>query len=256
MQLVDILDWQADNGKDMSNPLPQAYELTGVTGKMITSLLTEEDVSIAVQSLACMLKDSIPNSAGAGSGASIIDANGRGESVGATDKFVLKADKLQYRLGQGPCLSAWKEQRPIIVEDIRKQTRWPEWTAAVADLSLRSVISTPLTLGRRQIGAMKVYSPQPSTFDEGSVFLIEQLARPAAVLLAHARDRKAATRMNKELAQALANRDMISTAQGILIERMNLNQQEALDVLLARSRGESTPLHEVARHILQETIPE
>jgi hypothetical protein len=38
---------------------------------------------------------------------------------------------------------------------------------------------------------------------------------------------------------------------------MNLNSQEALEVLLARSRGESTPLHEVAREILhQATVGE
>jgi AmiR/NasT family two-component response regulator len=50
--------------------------------------------------------------------------------------------------------------------------------------------------------------------------------------------------MSEELAEALANRDMIAKVQGILIERMNLNSQEALEVLLARSRGESTPLHD------------
>jgi hypothetical protein len=35
----------------MRDSLPQAYELTAVTGKMITGLLTEEDASKAVQAL-------------------------------------------------------------------------------------------------------------------------------------------------------------------------------------------------------------
>ncbi|WP_458780591.1 GAF domain-containing protein [Arthrobacter sp. D3-16] len=234
--------------------LPQAYELTAVTGKMITRLLTEEDASKAVQSLAYVLKDSIPNSAGAG--ASIIDPRGRSESTGATDTVVLRADKLQYELGEGPCLSAWAEQRPIIIQDTQEDVRWPRWTAAVADLPLRSVLSAPLTAGGREIGALKVYSPLPLAFDDNSVFQIERLASPAAVLLGHARDREAAQRMSEEMAEALTRRDLVSKAQGILIERMNMNSQEALAVLLARSRGEGTPLHDVARDILQKASRE
>jgi GAF domain-containing protein len=165
---------------------------------------------------------------------------------------MLQADKLQYELGEGPCLSAWAEQRPVIIQDTKEETRWPRWTAAVEDLPLRSVLSAPLTTRGRQIGALKVYSPFPLAFDDNSVLLIERLASPAAVLLSHIRDREAAQRMSEEMAEALANRDMISKVQGILIERMNLNSQEALEILLARSRGESTPLHRVARDILQQ----
>ncbi len=238
----------------MNYLLPPAYELAGLTGRMITGLLSAEDASRAVQFLASALRDVIPHSAGAA--VSLISADGRGETIGATDNLVLRADSLQYELGQGPCLSAWAGQRAVIIQDTREETRWPEWTAAVADFPLRSVVSAPLTPRGRPIGALKVYSPVPLAFDDNSVFLIERLAAPAAVLLDHVRDRETAQRMTEELAEALANRDMISKAQGILIERLNLNSQEALDVLLARSRGESTPLHDVAREVLKETIGE
>ncbi|WP_461173403.1 GAF and ANTAR domain-containing protein [Arthrobacter sp. Z1-9] len=238
----------------MKDSLPQAYELAGVTGKMISSLPTEEDASKAVQSLAYVLKESIASSTGAG--ASIIDPRAHSESTGATDTVVLRADKLQYELGEGPCLSAWAEQRPIIIQDTQEDVRWPRWTAAVADLPLRSVLSAPLTTGGREIGALKVYSPLPLAFDDNSVFLIERLASPAAVLLRHIRDRQAAQRMSEELAEALANRDLVSKVLGILIERMNLNSQEALEVLLARSRGEGRPLHDVARDTLQRATRE
>jgi hypothetical protein len=50
----------------MNYSLPQAYELGGIVGRMSTGLLTEKDASKAVQSLAYVLKESVPNSAGAG----------------------------------------------------------------------------------------------------------------------------------------------------------------------------------------------
>lgn len=231
----------------MDNPLPLANELAALTGQ-VGGFLTEENASKAVQSLAYVLKDAIPNSAGAG--ASIINSRGRSESSGVTDPVVLRADKLQYELGQGPCLSAWAEQRAIIIQDTRQETRWPKWTAAVADLPLRSVLSAPLTTDGRRIGAIKVYSPVPLAFDDHAVFLIERLASPAAALLGNARDREATRRLGSQLGGALANRDMVSRAEGILMERMDLTSREALEVMLTASRGEDKPLHEVAHEIV------
>ena len=229
----------------MDNSLPLAHELAG---QALGGFLTEETASKAVQSLAYVLRDSIPNSAGAG--ASIINARGRRESAGATDPVVLRADKLQYELGQGPCLSAWAEQRAIIIQDTRQETRWPKWIAAISDLPLRSVLSAPLTTEGRRIGAMKVYSPSPLIFDDHSVFLIERLANPAAVLLGNVRDREAAQRLNLQLVDALVNRDRISQAQGILAARMDCTPRDALDVMLATSRTEGKPLQEVAGDIV------
>jgi GAF domain-containing protein len=234
----------------MDSPLPLANELAALTGRMAGGYLSEESASKAVQSLAYVLKDSVPGSAGAG--ASIINARGRRESTGATDPVVLQADKLQYELGQGPCLSAWAEQRAIIIRDTTEETRWPEWTAAVAELPLRSVLSAPLTTDGRHIGALKVYSPTPDAFDDHSVFLIERLATPAAAMLGNARDREATQRLSSQLVEALANRDMISKAQGVLIERMNLTSREAMTIMLSASRGEGKPLHEVAQEILHD----
>ncbi|NUP58078.1 MAG: GAF and ANTAR domain-containing protein [Pseudarthrobacter sp.] len=235
----------------MDNSLPLATELAKLTGQVAGGFLTEENAARAVQSLAYVLRDSIPHSAGAG--ASIINSRGRRESAGATDTVVLRADKLQYELGQGPCLTAWAEQRAVIIQDTRQETRWPEWTAAIANLPIRSVLSAPLTTEGRRIGALKVYSPMPLVFDDHSVFLIERLGAPAAVLLGNARDREATQRLSSQLVEALANRDTISRAEGILIERLHLDSREALGTMLKTSRQEGKPLHQVAQAIVDGT---
>jgi len=237
--------------KAMEYSLPLADELAALTGRMAGGFLTKESASKAVQFLAYVLKDAVPGATGAG--ASIINARGRRESAGATDPVVLQADKLQYELGQGPCLSAWAEQRALIIQDTRDETRWPEWTAAVTDLPLRSVLSAPLTTEGRRIGALKVYSATPGAFDDHSVFLMERLSVPAAVMLGNARDREANGRLSSRLVEALANRDLISRAQGVLIERMSLTSAEALTVMLSTSRLQDEPLHQVARGILAGT---
>lgn len=235
----------------MDNSLPLANELAALLGPAAGGFLTQETASKAVQSLAYVLRDTIPNSAGAG--ASVINTRGRSESSGATDLAVLRADRLQYELGQGPCLSAWAEQRAIIIQDTKEENRWPEWTAAVADLPLRSVLSVPLTTEGRRIGAMKIYSPLPMAFDDHSVFLIERLAVPAAALLGNAMDREGRQRLSSQLVEALARRDVISRAEGVLMERVNLTAGEALHTMLMASLDGDKPLHEVAREIVHGT---
>ena len=233
----------------MDEPFALLSELAGLTGPDLEQSLTEESTARAVQSLAYILRDLVPTSAGAG--ASLINPLGRWESSGATDPVVLEADQLQYDLGQGPCLSVWAEQRPIIIQDIFAEGRWPEWTYAVSQLPLRSVLSAPLTVEGQRLGALKVYSPIPTVFDDRSVFLIERLALAAAVLLGNAREREATRRLGSQLAEALGNRNMISRAEGILIERLRLTSHEALTAMITTSRTEDKPLHQVARNIVE-----
>ncbi len=113
----------------------------------------------------------------------------------------------------------------------------------------------PTTDGRR-IGAIKVYSPAPFTFDDRSVFLIEKLTEPAAVLLANVRDREATQRVSAQLVHALAERDTIARAQGIMSERRKLTSRAALDLLLRASRGENKRLHDIAMDIIHSTTKE
>lgn len=232
----------------MEGELPLADELAVLTSRVADLLLTRETVEESVHALARALTEAIPGTTGAG--VSLIDGRGRRTSTGATDPVVLDADRLQYHLGQGPCLTAWAQQATVTIEDTRTETRWPAWTAAVADLPLRSVISAPLPTSKGAIGAMKVYSKAPGGFDPRSVRLLELLARPAALMLAHTQARDTARRLSERLSRTLADRDAIRTASGIVMERSDLSPEQALSALVAASRSRNSPLHQLARDII------
>jgi GAF domain-containing protein len=170
-------------------------------------------------------------------------------------KVVLDADQWQYDLGQGPCLTAWAQQVTVNVEDTRTEKRWPAWTRAIADLPLRSVISSPLSTPERAIGALKVYSPAPGRFDAGAVRMIELLALPAALMLANTVARDSAQRLSEGLIRALADRDAVRTATGILMERFHLNPDLVLATLITTSRERHEPLYRLSREIIDGVQP-
>lgn len=232
----------------MQANLPLADELAALTARIADLLLTHETVDEAVSALAQALKEAIPGTLGAG--VSLMDTRGRRTSTAFTDPDILRADQLQYDLGQGPCLTAWAQQATVTVDDCRTDHRWPAWSRAITDLPLRSVISTPLSTPDGAIGALKVYSPLPNGFDSKAIRLLELLARPAALMLANTQARDTAQRLSDGLIGALGARDAIGTATGIVMERLRINRDQALATLITASRRRNEPLHQLSRDII------
>jgi GAF domain-containing protein len=154
----------------MAQQLP-LDELSTVIARIQGLLLTEEKVNTAVRLLAQAAKESVPGTIGAG--VSLMDARGRRISSGYTDRIVAQTDAMQYECGEGPCLTAWATEKPVLLEDIREESRWPDWRRAVQGLPVRSVVSAPLIAGKESIGALKLYagprilltSPAPLCFN-------------------------------------------------------------------------------------------
>jgi GAF domain-containing protein len=226
-------------------------ELSAAIGRIKGLLLTEEKVDRAVQLLARAIKDAIPGTVGAG--VSLLDARGRRTSAGFTDHIVKQADALQYQLGQGPCLTAWAAEETILVDDVQTDPRWPQWSAAVTALPVRSVVSAPLISGKECLGALKIYSPLPSAYGADTRRLLEQFAAPAATLLSHIQTSEAPKRISETLQNALHHRDTINRACGILMERQGLNHEQALQHLMARARETGTSPKQVSAELIAGT---
>jgi transcriptional regulator with GAF, ATPase, and Fis domain len=226
-------------------------ELTLALARIRGLLLTEEKVDRAVQRLAEGVRDAFPGSSGAG--VSLLDERGRRTSEGATDAVVLEADAAQYELGQGPCLTAWATERTVVVTDVATDDRWPVWSQAVRDLSIRSVISSPLMAGTRCLGALKIYSTQPGAYDASTARPLEKLAVPAATLLDNIQSSEAPQRFTEVLASALDSRDTINRAQGFLMQLHGIDQAAALQELVELSRAGRQSLLSISSEILAGT---
>jgi GAF domain-containing protein len=228
-------------------------EIGPIIGRAQGLLLTEQTAQQAVSALATAAKEAIPHAIGAG--VSLIKDNQR-TSVGATDRFVLQADDLQYDLGSGPCLSAWSEGRATYIEDTETDQRWHRWSAAAARTGVRSCFSVPLERGPHGIGAMKIYAAAPDAFTVQDQKVLTHLATSAAVLLGHIQASDTPQRISETFKETLRVRDLIATARGIVMEQYDLPEDEALSHLLTRAGNEGLALHELAQSVFRrETRP-
>lgn len=242
----------------MTRKQQMAGELPEIFARVAGLLLTETVVDRAVESLAQVAHESLAGSVGAG--CTLIDVQGRPTSRASTNSLVEEVDGLQYDLGEGPCLSAWAGAKPVRVDDLRKEQRWPEWTAASAPLGLLSCISVPLLVpdinGASEpepAGALKVYADRPHAFDDRSEQILSLLAGPAALFLSNLQARERAAYVSEALKDALHSRSVIDMAKGVLIERLKVTEHGALQVMIARARSQEILLSSVAQEVLGQT---
>lgn len=237
----------------MAVKLPLADELAAVFARATELLLTEETVSRALELITAAAEAAVPGAAGAG--VTLIDADGRKHTASASNSLVQAADARQYDLGQGPCLLAWASGEPVLVHDARSDGRWPEWADAAAGLGLRSSVSTPLIAGESALGAVKLYARQEDSFNHATVRLLELFAAQATIFLVNAQARECARTISEDLRDALAHREIIAVAKGILMARHGLDEDTAMQDLLMESRRSKRSLRDVSAELVSSTRP-
>jgi GAF domain-containing protein len=165
----------------------------------------------------------------------------RGELIprATTGEPPLLLDRLQQRLGDGPCISAAKHQSVFRIEDTLQDIRWPEFNAEAARLKVRSMLCVPRWIDERGLGALSLYADQAAAFNDLHERVTILLATFAALALAEAQ-------RADQMHDALGNRDVIGQAKGILMERHGIAADAAFGVLSRVSQAENLKLAEIA----------
>jgi GAF domain-containing protein len=175
---------------------------------------------------------------------SLVQQRRQVQTPATSDERAVRADQLQYELGEGPCLDAIWEQDTFQIDDMTTEQRYPDWARRVAEeTGIRSSLSLQLFTNEDSLGALNLYSPQPRGFDaetrgEGLAF-----AAQAAVAL-----RSAQT--EQHLRAAMATRTLIGQAQGILMERFKMTTEQAFAVLSRISQQSNVKLRDVAQRLV------
>ena len=164
----------------------------------------------------------------------------------ATSDMVARGHYLQNALGEGPCRDAIEQQETVYSPDLAHEARWPTWGPSVAkELKFRSMLCVPLDLeGGDARGALDVYSRSVDGFDAGD-------QAQGVALAAHAAVAVAAAEQVRQLNDAIATRTIIGQAQGILMERRNINQETAFELLRRMSQQRNVRLHEFAAGLVE-----
>ena len=162
-----------------------------------------------------------------------------------TSRSVAELDQLQSDLNQGPCLTALRDYHTVHIDDMRTETRWPDFGREAQQRGMRSMLSFQLFVRSENLGALNLYSDEPGAFSEDSFLIGEILAQHAAVAMIGAA-------AETQFENALATRDLIGQAKGMLMQRDNLTGLQAFSLLTRASQQSNIKLVDVARWLVNE----
>jgi GAF domain-containing protein len=179
-------------------------------------------------------------------GISTIDARGNVMTRAATGDLVNELDKLQYELGEGPCVETLRDAEVVVAPHIRHDQRWPRYVPRAVELGLRSQLAVKLYLDSDgTLGGLNMYSTSSDDVDPDAQPMAELFATHAAIALGSATERE-------ELNEALRSRTVIGQATGIIMQQYTLDPDAAFGVLVRMSSHSNTKVRDIAASLVQE----
>ncbi|WP_304108665.1 GAF and ANTAR domain-containing protein [Mycolicibacterium bacteremicum] len=175
-------------------------------------------------------------------GISLIDGRAVRPRV-PSDPIVEKLDTLQTELDEGPCLTALREHRTVMIEDMGAEQRWPRYCRAASEHGAQSMLYFQLYVLRQNLGALNLYGGEPGLFAEDSMFVGSLLAQHASVALFSAES-------EGHFGAALASRDVIGQAKGVIMERFKIDAKAAFELMVKLSQDSNVKLIDVARKLV------
>ncbi|MFI7579565.1 ANTAR domain-containing protein [Kocuria kalidii] len=210
-------------------------------GNFSRELQQENDFEETLALIVAAALELIPGTVGAS--ISVVELHGRIRSHAHSGDLAALVDFLQERTGEGPCLDAIWQQRTVEVPDFRHEQRWPAFAPAAVAAGAVSMLSFQLYVEADTLGALNLYGAAPHAFDAESREIGVLVASHAAVAFADAR-------RISNLEDALATRDVIGQAKGILMERYKVTDQQAFLTLVTASSRTHEKLRRVAEQLV------
>jgi GAF domain-containing protein len=161
-------------------------------------------------------------------------------------------EELQYTLGEGPCLDAFHQDRPVFEPDLADSStpRWFGFAAAALEADVRALFGFPLHIGAVRLGALNLYCDRPGPLSDeqhadalvtadvaAHAVLVMQAEAPPGVLAA-------------ELEAAADLQPVVHQASGMVSAQLDAGIGAALVRLRAYSFGNDRPLLEVAADVV------
>ena len=170
------------------------------------------------------------------------------DTPAATHKWPILLDEIQQRHREGPCLTAAWDEKTIHVADLEADDRFPLYRQdALEQTPIRSVMAFQMFIAGETMGALNVYAEEPHAFGQESRDI-------GLIFAAHSSVAWNSARRDEQFKRALASRDTIGQAKGMIMERYGVDAVQAFELLRKLSQDSNVPLVQVATELVSKAL--
>ena len=176
--------------------------------------------------------------------------------VCSSNEVSARIEELQYTLGEGPCVDAYVEQRPVLEPDLADPAtpRWVAFAPSAVQAGVRAVFGFPLRVGDLWLGSLNLYRDRPGPLSDDqyadSLVLAEVVAH--AVLSMQAGAKPGA--LPEALEEGADFRFVVHQASGMVAAQLDVEVGEALARLRAYAFASDQPLTKVAEAVVRREL--
>ncbi len=188
-------------------------------------------------------------------GLMLVDAEGQMQLAASSSHGMRLLELLELQHDEGPCPDAYRTGAPVQCADLRDATgRWPSFATAALDAGFRSAHALPMRLRDETIGALNLLRVEPGVLPDDDIAAAQALTDVATIGILHHRAATESDLLSEQLQYALSSRVIIEQAKGAIAHNLDLDTDQAFDVLRRYSRDNNRRLVDIAAAIIDRTL--
>lgn len=164
------------------------------------------------------------------------------------------AADLQFALGDGPCLTSYRDGTSVVVPDLAAPSLWPGFAAAAVAEGVHAVTVLPMRVGGIRLGVLYLANGTSGEILGEALRDVYELAQLATlVVLDQQQDRRdllAGAAANEEW----AHRSVVHQATGMVSAQLEVPLDDALARLRATAYATERPLYDLAVDVVDRRV--
>ncbi|MBT2269685.1 GAF and ANTAR domain-containing protein [Rhodococcus enclensis] len=187
-----------------------------------------------------------------GVGVAVFASESSRDLVFATDSVAEELDEMQFTVGEGPCLDAFRFQRPELHDDIvsgEAVARWPVFSTQAVAVGAASVYAYPLGEGSAPFGVLEVYGRAPVALAASEDVTCRLFAR--SIGLAVLGELDPAYALAPRFGDGVFRQGNVQVAVGIVAAQLGVSVEEASVRLRAAAFSRQCRITVIARDIVR-----
>lgn len=180
-----------------------------------------------------------------------VERDGSPATVASSDEEARRLDEKQYAFDNGPCLTALREGRTVLIRDVAADNRWEHYSSALSGEGIRSVLAVPVDAGPGAAAALNCYALSTEVFDPDTVARVHEHAESISRILRLALRVHPPEIYPERLRSALQSRAVIDAALSLIMVQNRCSRDQAMELLHQAALTSDARLHSIATDILQ-----
>ncbi len=177
-------------------------------------------------------------------GISTLEKGGQAVTRSASTDLVRELDDLQYDLREGPCVESLAGDDVVSAPHVARDERYPAYAPQAVAQGLRSQLGVRLHLADEgTVGGLNLYSTTHDEVSEQDVVIARFFATHAALALGKARH-------VESLTEAVATRQVIGQAIGLLMQQYTIDEKAAHAFLWRASSHSNVKVRDIAASLV------